>query len=244
MTRRRVALVAGGSGGIGGTLVDQLSQAGYAVIIHYFSNAARAQTLCRRVARSGGSATALGADLRSSREAAQLVASGLERFSRIDLLVNAAGITRDRSLLRMSDTEWNDVIATHLSAAFHLIRSVASAMRRQDGGQIINIGSLAARTGRAGQANYSAAKAGLVALTQSAARELAPYNIRANVVLPGIQPTGAALGLNPRQKSQLLRGRLLGRSTPVEEVCAFILQLASMSGVSGQVFNLDSRLVG
>ena len=242
MLSQRVALIAGASGGIGRALADRYSKAGYAVIAHYFRHRDRATSLCREIGRAGRSAFALAADLRRAEQVARLVELAIERFGRIDLLVNAAGTTRDRPLLRMPEPDWDEVIAAHLTGAFYLIRSVARSMRKSGGGQIINIGSLAAKRGRIGQANYTAAKAGLIALTQSAARELAPFNIRVNVVLPGIQPTGAFLSLSPSRRKELLEENLLGRSTSLEELCAFVVHLSSMSSISGQVFNLDSRV--
>ena len=241
-TSRKVALVTGGSGGLGGALVRCFSEGGYAVVIHYFKGKTNAEDLCGKITGAGGNAIPLSADLRKPEEAFRLVELSRQVFGKIDLLINAAGTVRDRLLIGTSGEDWDTVIQTNLSGPFHMIRAVAPLMQDRGGGQIINIGSLSARIGRSGQASYSSSKAGLVALTQTCARELAQHNIRVNVVFPGYLPTGMFQSLPGPSRQHLIRENVLGRSNTLEEIGRFVLHLASMLNVSGQIFNLDSRI--
>lgn len=242
MPNRRAALITGGSGGLGGVLAARLSEAGYEVVIHYFKNKERAEELCRKIQEAGRSAVAIPADLQSSGDCARLFQAGYRSYGRIDLLINAAGVIRDRFFSKMTESDWDKAVQINLRAVFYGMRAAAPFMRDQGGGQIINIGSLAAKTGRIGQANYTAAKAGLIALTQSGAREFAAYNIRVNVVFPGLLSTPLFLSLPGPVRKRLTEESLLKKTNTLEEVCAFIIHLASMRNVSGQVFNLDSRI--
>jgi 3-oxoacyl-[acyl-carrier protein] reductase len=239
---RKVALVTGGSGGLGGALARCFFGEGYAVVIHYFKGKTKAEDLCSEITGAEGKAIALSADLRKPEEAFRLVELTRQAFGKIDLLINAAGMIRDRLLIGTSEEDWEAVIQTNLSGPFYMIRAVAPLMRDQGGGQIINIGSLSARVGRSGQASYAASKAGLVALTQNSARELAPHNIRANVVFPGLLSTGVFQFLPGPHRQRLIRENILGRCNTLEEIGRFVLHLASMLNVSGQTFNLDSRI--
>jgi len=157
-------------------------------------------------------------------------------------VVHNAGVTHDGLALRMEAAAWHDVIATHLTGGFALMQSAAQVMVRQRRGQIVTVGSLAGLMGRAGQANYAAAKAGLIALTKAAAREWAPHNIRANCVLPGYLPVGMGRRLPTAQRQRLHGDTLLGHGS-VRDIADWIVALAATGRVSGQVFNLDSRLV-
>lgn len=240
--RRPVAVVTGASRGLGRLIALRLGADGYRVVVHYHRADAAAARVCRTIRRAGGDAVALRADLRDSNAASTLVSGVLSAWHRLDLLVHNAGVTHDGLLVRMPAAAWHDVIATHLTGGFHLIQSVARVMVKQRYGQIVTIGSIAGLIGRSGQANYAAAKAGLIALTKSAAREWAPHNIRANCVLPGYLPVGMGRRLPTAQRQRLRGDTLLGHSS-VSEVADWIVALAATRRVSGQVFNLDSRLV-
>ncbi len=220
----------------------RLGAAGYRVAVHYHTADAASTQVCRSIRRSGGEALAVSADLRETDAAAGLISRVLTAWRRLDLVVHNAGVTHDGLLLRMSASAWHDVIATHLTGGFFLMQSAAQAMVRQRRGQIVTIGSIAGLRGRAGQANYAAAKAGLIALTRSAAREWAPYNIRVNCVLPGYLPLGMGRRLSPEQRRHVLQDALLG-SGSAREVADWIIMLAATRRVSGQIFHLDSRLV-
>jgi 3-oxoacyl-[acyl-carrier protein] reductase len=241
-TRRPVALVTGASRGLGRILAIRLGEAGYRVAVHYHTAGAASTGVCRAIRRAGGDALALPADLRDPNEAATLISRIQTTWRRLDLLVHNAGVTRDGLVLRMEAAAWHDVIATHLTGGFALMQSAAQVMKRQQGGQIVAIGSLAGLLGRAGQANYAAAKAGLIALTKAAAREWAPYHIRVNCVLPGYLPLGMGRRLSPAQRQRLRNeGLLCGGSA--REAADWVIMLAASRRTSGQVFNLDSRLV-
>ncbi|MBI3621509.1 MAG: SDR family NAD(P)-dependent oxidoreductase [Nitrospirae bacterium] len=240
--RRPVALVTGASRGLGRILAIRLGEAGYRVAVHYHTAGAASTRVCRTIRRAGGDALALPADLRDPRAAAQLVSRAMATWRRLDLLVHNAGVTRDGLVLRMEDGAWHDVIATHLTGGFYLMQSAAQVMKRQRGGHIVTIGSLAGLLGRAGQANYAAAKAGLIALTKAAAREWAPHHIRVNCVLPGYLPLGMGRRLPPPQRRRLRDEGLLGGGS-AQETADWVVMLAASRRASGQVFNLDSRLV-
>jgi 3-oxoacyl-[acyl-carrier protein] reductase len=240
--RRPVAVVTGASRGLGRLIALRLGAGGYRVAVHYHLADGAAARVCRNVRQHGGTALALSADLRIPDAATRLVSHILAMWHRLDLLVHNAGVSHDGLLLRMPAAAWHDVIATHLTGGFHLMQSAARAMVRQQGGQIVTIGSVAGLIGRSGQANYAAAKAGLIALTKSAAREWAPHNIRVNCVLPGVLPVGMGRRLTPAQRRRLIGDTLMGTGS-TREVADWIVALAATRRVSGQVFHLDSRVV-
>jgi 3-oxoacyl-[acyl-carrier protein] reductase len=240
--RRPVAVVTGASRGLGRLIALRLGAAGYRVAVHYHQAGAASAQVCLAIRRAGGNALAVRAHLGDPDAVAALVSHVMRRWRRLDLLVHNAGVAHDGLLLRMPAAAWHDVVATHLTGGFHLMQSAAKVMVRQGRGQIVTIGSVAGLVGRSGQANYAAAKAGLIALTKSAAREWAPHNIRVNCVLPGVLPVGMGRRLTTAQRQLLIRDALLGAGS-AREVADWIVVLAATRRVSGQIFNLDSRLV-
>ncbi|HEY1082939.1 MAG TPA: SDR family oxidoreductase [Prosthecobacter sp.] len=172
----------------------------------------------------------------------QDVTTVIGRLPRLDLLVHSAGILRDGSLLKMEDSDFDDVLKVHLKGAFLCAQAALKPMLRQRGGHIINIGSFSALSGPAGQANYAAAKAGLIALTQSLAAEYGARNIRANCVLPGFLDTRMSRPLLERQRAAIEGAHALGRLNTAEDAARFVAFLHTLDGVSGQVFQLDSRI--
>ncbi len=190
-----------------------------------------------------GEAIAVRADLRITAEVDAMVADTIKRWGRIDVLVNNAGMTRDGMLLRMSQTEWDEVVGTNLTGPFHCIRAVAEVMMRMNDGQIISIGSIVGLQGREGQANYSASKAGLIGLTRACAKEFGPFNIKVNAVLPGYLPTDMGSELSKVMLDRIVQSNALGRVSNPVEVADFVHHLSLMQDVSGQVFNLDSRVL-
>lgn len=242
--RRRVALVSGASGGLGRAIAVKLGAAGYAVAVHYHRADAAASRICRAIRRAGGQAITCRADLEDRAAVEVLVEDILRRWRRLDLLVHNAGGLRDGLLLRMPSADWHHVIATHLTGGFHLLQLAGRAMRRQRQGHIVTIGSLAGSAGRAGQANYAAAKAGLVALTRSAAREWGPHRVQVNCVVPGVLAAGMGARISPLQRARLTRGQLLRHDATADETADWIVTLSRTRGVSGQLFHLDSRLAG
>ncbi len=164
------------------------------------------------------------------------------RLERLDVLVNNAGICRDTLLLKMSERDWDDVIAVNLTGAAACSREAVKLMSRAGGGHLIHIGSWAPRQGNAGQSNYSAAKAGLIALSQSLAKEYGTRNIRSHVILPGYLPTKLNAHLPGTVQESVLQAHVLGRLNTVEEAAAFAVFLSATCNTSGQVFQLDSRV--
>jgi 3-oxoacyl-[acyl-carrier protein] reductase len=165
------------------------------------------------------------------------------RWGHVDVLVNNAGITRDRTILKMTNGEWNDVIDVNLSGAFWCIREAARLMSKEKKGVIINISSIMAVKPGFGNANYSASKAGLVALTKAAAKELGRFHITVNAILPGFHETDMSGHLPVEHKKKVIEEHVTGRSTRVEDLCRMVLELAQNPSVSGQIFNVDSRVV-
>lgn len=241
----RVAIVTGASGGIGRAIAAALATEGAAVAVHYAENREAAETLVGAISEGGGKAASVQADL-SAREGAQrVVAAALQAFGRIDILVNNAGILRDTLVLRMREEDWEAVINTNLNSAFYCIKAVLREFVRQRSGRIINITSVVAETGNAGQANYVAAKAGMIGLTKAVAREVASRGITVNAVAPGFVETRMTGRLSPEQVKMHLEQVPLGRAGKPEEIAAAVVFLASddASYITGQVLNVDGGLV-
>ena len=165
------------------------------------------------------------------------------RWKRLDVLVNNAGITRDRTILKMTNGEWNDVIDVNLSGAFWCLREAARVMSRQKSGAVINIASIMAARGGFGNANYAAAKAGLIGLTKGAARELGRFHITVNAVLPGFHATDMAAALSEEQRERVTAEHALGHTTQIEDLTRLVMEVAQNTSVSGQIFNIDSRVI-
>jgi 3-oxoacyl-[acyl-carrier protein] reductase len=160
----------------------------------------------------------------------------------IDFLLHIAGVAEDALMLQMTEAAWDRVIRTSLGGAFHCTRAVLPTMLRRGSGHILHVGSYSALVGPVGQSNYAAAKAGLIALTQATAHECGPHQVRANCVLPGFLETPMTRDVSPKRRAEILEQHCLRRFNTVEEAARFIVQLNSFTAVSGQVFQLDSRL--
>ena len=240
----RVALVTGGSRGIGAATAAELASAGLAVAVAYRSGAEAAVELVGRLEAAGGRAVALEADLADRSSAAGLVARTVESLGRIDVVVNNAGLTRDGLALRMSDADWDEVIAVDLGAAFQLCRAALRPMLRQRWGRIVNVSSLSGVSGNAGQANYSAAKAGLIGLTKALAKEVGGRGITVNAVAPGFIDTEMTAGLDAGLRDRVLDLIPAGRLGRAEEVAAAIAFLVSPAAayVNGHVLHVDGGL--
>lgn len=240
---KRVVIVTGASRGLGRAIALSFGACGDRLAINYREREREAGAVVREIENAGGEAFPVRADVADSEAVDSMISGIAERWGRIDILVNNAGMTADGICLRMSEVDWDRVLGADLSGPFHCIRSAAKIMSEQGDGHIINISSRAGLQGREGQANYSAAKAGLIGLTKAAARELGKSNIRVNAVLPGYLATDMGGGITESIKERILRENSLGRISNPREVAEFILHLASMRNVSGQVFNLDSRTI-
>ena len=230
---RRVAVVTGAAGGLGGGIVAELARQGWSVAAGWHRQAPRGVE---------GDVVAVPLDVTDDASIRQAIDGVLERWGRIDLLVNNAGIVSDALLARMEDPMWDRVLDVNLDGAFRCSRAVVRPMMRQRDGQILNITSHGGRVGRAGQANYAASKAALFGFTQSLARELGSRDIRVNAISPGFLPTALVGDLTEAQRAVHASANTLGRLNDIAEVARFVAFLAGMRNVSGQVFQLDSRI--
>ena len=237
-----VVLITGGSRGLGAALAHRFGAGGYRVGVNYREHGADADATARSIAAVGGEALPLVGDVRHPDEIRAVAQAVLDRWGRLDVFVHNAGVTRDRLVTRMRADDWDDVIATHLTGAFHGLRAVAPAMTAAGGGQILMLLSVAGQQGRAGQANYAAAKAGLVGLIRSAAREWGRDNVRVNGIIPGVVVTDMTRRLTPQAAAALYTGSVLGRGTSCAEVAEISFALAATANISGQIFQLDSHL--
>jgi 3-oxoacyl-[acyl-carrier protein] reductase len=240
---RRVVIVTGASRGLGRDMALHFGRAGDRVVVNYRELEEDALSVVREITRSGSEALLFRADVRRPNEVEGMVNSAVARWGAVDVLVNNAGITRDGLAIRLSDNEWDEVLETNLKGPFLCIRAISKIMMKQRSGHIISISSISGVQGRAGQSNYAASKSGLIGLTKAAAKELGRFNIRVNAVLPGYLPTDMGKGLSEDMTAAVLNNNTLGRASDSREVSAFIHHLSLMQNVSGQVFNLDSRML-
>ena len=240
----KVAIVTGSGQGIGRQIALTLSSLGASIAVTDI-NAASAQEVAAEIAGTGVKSISVVGDVSKQQDAANLVDQTLSSFGRIDILVNNAGITRDTLLLRMSASDWDQVMAINLKGAFLCTQAVLRHMLRQREGRIINIASVVGLIGNAGQANYAAAKAGLIGLTKSTAREGASRGVTANAIAPGFIDTGMTSKLSDAVKQEFLRQIPLGyMGTPVD-VANAVAFLASDEAryITGHVLNVDGGMV-
>jgi 3-oxoacyl-[acyl-carrier protein] reductase len=239
----RVALVTGASQGIGRACALALAAGGAQVALAARNEEKLAQ-VAADIQAKGGQAAAFRMDVGNEDEVKAAVKAALERFGKIDILVNNAGITKDTLLLRMKRADWDSVIQTNLSGAFFCTQAVTSSMLRQRWGRIINITSVFGETGQAGQANYSASKAGLIGFTKAMARELASRNITVNAVAPGYIETAMTEGLAPELKSKVNEMIPLGRAGTDIDVAHAVVFLASEEAayITGHVLDVNGGM--
>jgi 3-oxoacyl-[acyl-carrier protein] reductase len=241
--RERVAIITGASRGIGRATALALAAEGANVVVNYASSTAAADEVVKAITDAGGNAIALQADVSKLDQVEALINNTLEKFGRVDVLVNNAGITRDTLLLRMKPDDWQAVIDLNLTGVFLCTRAVSKLMLKQKSGRIINITSVAGQMGNPGQANYSAAKAGVIGFTKTVAKELASRGITVNAVAPGFIATDMTSDL---KSEEILKYIPLGRYGEPEEVAGMIRFLAAdpaAAYITGQVFNVDGGMV-
>ena len=218
----QVAVVTGASRGIGRACAIELARHGASVVVNYVANEEIAQSCAKEIEAAGARALVVQADVSSAEEAKKLIEAAEQEFDKVDILVNNAGVIRDRTVARMASEEWDEVISTDLSSMFYCTSAVVGGMRERNYGRIINMASLIGQMGNIGQANYAAAKAGMIGFTKSAARELARNNITVNAVCPGFIDTDMVASLTDEIRENLLSQIPLGRFGTAEEVAATV----------------------
>lgn len=223
----KIALVTGSSRGIGAAIALELARRGSTVVINYRRDAAGAAAVCASVQAGGGRCSQLQADVSAGAEAAALVKAALERHGQIDILVNNAGVTRDALLLTMKDADWDSVLHTNLSSAYHVTRAALRSMLRRKAGRIVNIASVIGLTGQAGQANYAASKAGLIGLTKSLAREVGSRGITVNAVAPGYVDTDMVRAVPEAVLDKIVASIPVGRLGRADDVARAVLFLVA-----------------
>lgn len=241
----KVAVVTGAGRGIGSAIALTLAREGAKVVVNYSRSAESAEGVVAQIRAAGGEAVAVQANIAVPAEAEALIKSAQENFGRIDILVNNAGITRDKLIMRMSEEDWDAVLDTNLKGTFLCAKAAAIMMLKQkSSGVIVNVGSVIGKVGGAGQANYSAAKAGLVGLTKSMAKELGSRNIRVNAVAPGFIETEMTEVLKPEYRETILKQIPLGRLGASEDVARVVAFLCSEDAayVQGEVISIDGGL--
>ncbi|HZJ09198.1 MAG TPA: 3-oxoacyl-[acyl-carrier-protein] reductase [Trueperaceae bacterium] len=241
----RIALVTGSSRGIGRATALRLGELGYRVAVHYANAAAAAEAVTAALAENGVDAAAFQADVADPDACTALIKAVVERFGGLDVLVNNAGITRDGLVLRMKDHDWQSVIDTNLSSAFYLSRTALRSMLKSRAGRIVNVSSVVALRGNAGQANYIAAKAGLIGLTKALAREYGGKGVTVNAVAPGFIESDMTEALSQDLREAYLREIPAGRFGALEDVANAIAFLASEEAgyVNGQTLAVDGGMV-
>ncbi len=240
----QVALVTGGSRGIGRATAALLGAAGAQVAVTYRTKRAEAETLVQQIEAGGGEALALEADMADPAAPAAMVEAVLKRWGRLGILVNNAGIPRDTLLMRMSEADWDAVIQTNLRGPFLACKAALRPMLKQRYGRIVNVSSLAGVVGNAGQANYSASKAGLIGLTKSLAKEVGSRNITVNAVAPGFIGTDLTKDLPADLLERARQAAAIQRIGTPDDVAPAIVFLASReaSYITGQVLGIDGGL--
>ena len=245
MTTRRVALVTGASRGIGRATAVALAAAGYAVCVNYRSQEEAAHAVVRAIRDADGEAIAVGADIARREEVETLFQRTTEALGPVAVLVNNAGITRDTLLLRLSEDDWDSVLDTNLRGAYLCTKAALRPMLKARWGRIISVSSVVGLTGNPGQANYAAAKAGLIGFTRSVAREVANRNITANALAPGYITTDITQDLPDELKAKVLEMIPAGHFGTPEDVADVVVFLASDGAryITGQVLNVDGGFV-
>ena len=242
----KVALVTGGSRGLGRAIALAFARQGADVAVNYRGNQAAADETVADIGGAGRRAEAIQGDTSGGREACEaIVKAALDAFGKVDILVNNAGITRDNLLMRMDEEEWDAVLSTNLDGPFWMTRAISRPMMKARSGRIINMSSAAGRMGNPGQANYSAAKAGLIGLTKTTARELASRGITCNAIAPGLIETDLTADLPAAATEALTNLTPLGYVGNVDDVAAAAVYFASDEAryVTGQVLGVDGGIV-
>lgn len=240
----KVAIVTGASRGIGRAVALALAEAGADVVVNYAGSADKANEVVEKIRSLGRQAIAYQCNVADSDSVQGMVNDTISQFGKVDILVNNAGITRDNLLMRMKENEWDDVINTNLKGVFLCTKAVTRQMMKQRSGRIINMASIVGVIGNPGQANYVAAKAGVIGLTKSTARELASRGITVNAIAPGFITTDMTDQLTEEQKEAMLKQIPLAKFGSADDIANAVLFLASDEAnyITGQVLNVDGGM--
>ncbi|MGM0902033.1 MAG: 3-oxoacyl-[acyl-carrier-protein] reductase [Bacillota bacterium] len=241
----KVALVTGASRGIGREIALELAREGANVAINYAGSEAKALEVAEEIRTMGREAITIQADVSSSESVESMVKQTIEAFGKLDILVNNAGITKDNLLMRMKEADWDDVININLKGVFLCTKAVTRQMMKQRSGRIINISSIVGVSGNAGQANYVAAKSGVIGLTKTTAKELATRGITVNAIAPGFITTDMTDKLNDETKNEMLKQIPLARLGEPTDIAKTVLFLASDDSryMTGQTLQVDGGMV-
>lgn len=241
----KTALITGASRGIGKAIALKLAEEGANIVFTHLSSVEQGQEVIKELEKLNVEALGYHADVASFDNAQALIETTMQKFNRIDILINNAGITRDKLLLLMSEQDWDDVIQVNLKSVFNLTKAVTPIMMRQRSGAIINISSVVGIKGNAGQANYAASKAGIIGITKSVALELGSRNIRCNAIAPGFIETAMTEQLSKEDKETWIKNIPIKRVGKPEDVanCALFLASDSSSYITGQVIQVDGGMV-
>lgn len=241
----KVALVTGGSRGIGRAIALKLAENGADVAINYAGNTAAAEEVKAAIEQMGRKALLIQCSVADTDGVQAMVNQVVKELGRLDILVNNAGITRDGLLMRMKEADWDDVMNTNLKGVYNCSKAVMRTMMKQKSGRIVNMASVVGEMGNAGQANYAAAKAGVIGFTKSMAKEVASRGITVNAIAPGFIATDMTRVLSDDQKAEMARTIPLGRAGQPEDVANAVLFLASEGAayITGQVLNVDGGMV-
>ena len=244
MLTGKIALVTGGGRGIGRAISLALAKNGATVIVNYNGSKDAADEVVKKITDDGGKAEALQCNVADFAASGELVKDVLEKYKRVDILVNNAGVTRDNLIMRMSEADYDAVVDTNLKGTFNMIRHLSRSFLKQRSGKIINITSVSGVLGNAGQANYSASKAGVIGLTKSAARELASRGVNVNAVAPGFIDTDMTRNMTEDAKKELNSMIPMGRIGNVKDIADMALFLAGSGSdyITGQVICVDGGM--
>jgi 3-oxoacyl-[acyl-carrier protein] reductase len=237
----KLALITGGSRGIGKACALEFAKAGYDVVINYVGSEATANETVKEIQALGVDSAAYRFDVSNNEETAAAIAQIIEKYGRIDVLLNNAGITRDGLFIRMTDENWDAVIDTNLSSAFYVSNPVVKLMMKQRSGAIINMSSVVGIYGNAGQANYAAAKAGMIGLTKSLAKELGSRGIRVNAIAPGFINTDMTKDLDTSKFTEHIPLKRMGEVEDIAKTVRFLAEDGTY--ITGQVIGVDGGLV-
>jgi 3-oxoacyl-[acyl-carrier protein] reductase len=240
----KVAIVTGGARGIGAAIALKLASMGADIVINDVSGGDACSEICAEIAKVGQKAICITADVSKTADAKRMVEEAIEQMGKVDILINNAGITRDNLIMRMSEEDWDSVISVNLKGTFNCLQAVTRPMLKARSGVIVNLASVVGVAGNAGQANYSASKAGVIGLTKTAAKELASRGIRVNAVAPGFISTAMTKELNQEYSDKLKEAIPLGFFGEPEHVANVVAFLAcdDSAYVTGEVIKIDGGL--